>query len=156
MCVYQNLLRVLLCSYHPYSQLQQVQCDDESYSIHSDSIENLFLRLHSFDAISLFVDILEYLSKRSSELSVDLHTQDDRHGAFGYSFSKTRPSRDLIRESFRLISDYDVDPVKSFYECFITRNSFHNKNLLKLIFSRALYIDLRVKRKDVKLTNYDI
>ena len=146
----------------------------------SDSIGNLFLRFYSFDAISLFVDILEYLSKRCSELSVDLHTQDERQlrskkililkleiiakvchyienfGAFGYSFSKTRPSRDLIRESFRLISDYDVDPVKSFYECFITRNSFHNRNLLKLIFSRALYIDLRVKRKDVKLTNYDV
>jgi hypothetical protein len=124
----------------------------------SDSIESLFLRFYSFDAISLFVDILENLSKRCSELSVDLHTQDERQlrskkililkfeiiakvchyienfRAFGYSFSKTRPSRDLIRESFRLISDYDVD-----HECFITRNSFHNRNLLKLIFASTIH-----------------
>jgi hypothetical protein len=123
MCVYQNLLRVLYVVIILIHSSSRYNATMSLTPLHSDSIENLFLRLYSFDAISLFVDILEYLSKRCSELSVDLHTQDERQlrskkililkfeiiakvchyienfRAFGYSFSKTRPSRDLIRES---------------------------------------------------------
>lgn len=125
--------------------------------LNSDTIENVFLKFYSYDAISLLVDIMEYLSRRYRELLVDLHTEDEKElqikkililkleivakvchyienfGAFAYSISKLSPDRNLITEVYRVLSDYDVTAVKSFYECFVTRNSLNNRNLLNLM-----------------------
>jgi hypothetical protein len=122
----------------------------------SDTIQNVFLKFYSYDAISLLVDIMEYLSTRYRELLVELHTEDERKlqlkkililkfeivakichyvenfGAFGYSFSKTHPNRNMVTNVFRMIADYDVDAVKSFCERFVTKGLAEKKNLLKL------------------------
>jgi hypothetical protein len=122
----------------------------------SDIIENVFLKFYSYDAISLLVDILDYVSKGFNKQLVKYHTEEERQlqykkililkfeiiakvchyienfGAFAYSISKQCPDINLITEAYRVISDYDVNAVKSFYDCFITRNSSDNRNLLNL------------------------
>jgi hypothetical protein len=120
----------------------------------SDSIENLFLRFYSYDAINLLVDVLEFLSKRYQQL--ELHTAKERQlnlkkililkfeivakvchyienfGAFAYSISTLRPDRNLVAKAYGILSDYDVAAVDSFYESFVTKSASYNKNLLKL------------------------
>jgi hypothetical protein len=122
----------------------------------SDTIENIFLKFYSYDGISLLVDIMEILSRTFRDQISQIHTEDKKQlqfkkililkfeivakvchhienfGAFGYSFSETRPDRNAITNVFRIVSDYDVNAVKSFYERFVTKSPADKLNLVKL------------------------
>lgn len=123
--------------------------------LNSDSIENLFFNFYSYDAISLEVDILNYLSGRFSEdlgrvsenakqlqskkiliLKFEIVAKVCHYienlGAFAYSFSKVHSDRNLIAKAFKIVSDYDVDAVKSFYESFEGNNTAQGRSLVKL------------------------